>query len=284
MSEPSVPTAPHKAEKATRRHRRLPRTRSGRIGMLLLVVILAGALLGPLIASNSPTQTLGIPYSPPSPGSIFGLDYLGRDVLTRALYGGRSVLLFAGIATVAAYFFGLLIGLFAGYTRSWVDTGLMRSMDVLLAFPTLIFILVLSNAFSRSIWAVVAATAVIQMPPIARIVRTATVEQSVRGFVEAAVARGESMVSVLAREILPNLARPLSADIGLRFTWSVLLIASVNFLGLGLQPPASDWGLMVSENRAGIGLNPWAVVVPALLLGALTVGINLLSDSIADTE
>jgi len=131
---------------------------------------------------------------------------------------------------------------------------------------------------------VVAATAVIQMPPIARIVRTATVEQSVRGFVEAAVARGESMVSVLAREILPNLARPLSADIGLRFTWSVLLIASVNFLGLGLQPPASDWGLMVSENRAGIGLNPWAVVVPALLLGALTVGINLLSDSIADTE
>ena len=272
------------ASTAPRRWRRLlPATTSGRIGLFLLVVILGLALVGPLVAGESPTQTIGTPYRSPSSGAIFGLDFLGRDVLTRALHGGRSVLLFAGAATVVAYAFGLVVGLFAGYTRSRIDTVLMRSMDVLLAFPTLIFILVLSNAFSRSIWAVVAATAVIQMPSIARIVRTATVEQSVRGFVEAAVARGESMVSVLGREILPNLARPLSADIGLRFSWSVLLIASVNFLGLGLQPPTSDWGLMVSENRAGIGLNPWAVLVPAVLIGALTVAINLLSDSIADS-
>jgi peptide/nickel transport system permease protein len=259
----------------------LPPTLAGQVGLALLLAVVLLALIGPELAPYGPSQTVGAPYAPPGGRFLLGTDFLGRDVLSRSLNGGRSVLVYAGLATILAYLAGLGAGLVAGYLRSWPDQVLMRAVDVLLSFPTLVFILLVTTAAGQGILPVMVATAIIQAPAIARIVRTATLEQSVRGFVEAAVARGESALSVLHREILPNIARPLSADVGLRFTWSVLLIASVNFLGLGLQPPAADWGLMVSENRGGIGVNPAAVLVPAAMLGLLTVAINLLSDSLA---
>ena len=156
----------------------------------------------------------------------------------------------------------------------------MRAVDVLLAFPSLVFLLLLAAAFGRGIGPVVWATALIQATAIARIIRTAALEQSVRGFVEAAVARGDSTRSVLFREILPNIYGTIAADVGLRFTWSVLLIASVNFLGLGMQPPDADWGLMISENRGGINLNAWAVLAPAAALGTLTVAITMVTDAL----
>jgi peptide/nickel transport system permease protein len=259
----------------------LPPTRAGKIGLIMLAAVVLLALAGPELAPYSPRLTVGAPYAPSGGHFLLGTDVLGRDVLSRVLFGGRTVLIYAGLATILAYLAGLAFGLFAGYLRGWPDQALMRSVDVLLSFPALVFILLVSTAAGQGIIPVMVATAIIQAPAIARIVRTATLEQSVRGFVEAAVARGESAISVLRREILPNIARPLSADVGLRFTWSVLLIASVNFLGLGLQPPAADWGLMVSENWGGIGANPAAVLVPAALLGLLCVAINLLSDSLA---
>jgi peptide/nickel transport system permease protein len=267
-------------QRATRRLA-VPPTLAGKVGLILLAAIVLLALAGPELAPYSPRLTVGAPYAPPGGRFLLGTDFLGRDVLSRSLSGGRSVLVYAGLATILAYLAGLGFGLFAGYLRSWPDQALMRTVDILLSFPALVFILLVSTAAGQGILPVMVATAIIQAPAIARIVRTATLEQSVRGFVEAAVARGESAVSVLRREILPNIARPLSADVGLRFTWSVLLIASVNFLGLGLQPPAADWGLMVSENWGGIGANPAAVLVPAGLLGLLCVAINLLSDSLA---
>ncbi|MFD8089180.1 ABC transporter permease [Streptomyces malaysiensis] len=259
----------------------IPASPSGKAGLTILVVVLAVALLGPLAAPDQPDLTVGIPYAPPSRAHWLGLDFLGRDVLSRVLYGGLTVVFYAGIATIAAYTVGLLAGLLAGYSRTWLATVLMRSTDVLLSFPALVFLILLATAFGPGITGIVVATAIIQLPPIIRIVRSATLEQSVRGYVEAAVSRGENTLSVLRREILPNIARPLSADVGVRFSWSVLLIASVNFLGLGLQPPASDWGLMVSENRGGIATNPAVMLVPAALLGALTLGINLLGDALA---
>lgn len=262
----------------------LPRSISGRIGLVLVLLIVLAAFVGPLLAGHSPDETIGAPYAPPGGKALLGTDFLGRDVLSRALYGGRSVLVYSTIATVCAYIGGLTIGLVAGYARSWVDPVLMRGVDVLLSFPALVFILLVAAGLGRGIGAVVVATAIIQLPAIARIIRTAALEQSVKGFVEAAVARGESSFAVLRREILPNIARPISADIGLRFTWSVLLIASVNFLGLGLQPPAADWGLMVSENRGGIALNPSSVLLPAALLGLLTIAINLVSDSLSGVK
>ena len=260
---------------------RLPATLSGRIGAALVVLTVFLALFGPWIAPHSPDVTFAAPYGPPSAKALLGTDFLGRDVLSRALSGGRSVLLFALIATVAAYIGGLLIGLAAGHVRGWLDPVLMRSVDVLLAFPALVFILLVTTGLGKGVSALLFATALIQLPPIARIVRTATLEQSLRSYVEAAVARGERTSEIMRREVLPNISRTLSADVGLRFTWSVLLIASVNFLGLGLQPPASDWGLMISENRGGIALNPYAILAPAVLLAMLTIGINLVSDELS---
>jgi ABC-type dipeptide/oligopeptide/nickel transport system permease subunit len=204
----------------------LPRSVSGRVGLVLLVAMVAVAVFGPLVAPHSPDATIGSPYDPPGTNGLLGTDFLGRDVLSRVLSGGRSVLLYALIATVAAYAGGLLIGLAAGHMRSWLDPVLMRSVDVLLAFPALVFILLITTGLGKGIWPAVLATAVIQLPAIARIIRTATLEQSVRSYVEAAVARGEGSLAILRREILPNITRPISADIGLRFTWSVLLIAS----------------------------------------------------------
>lgn len=257
-------------------------SRSGCVGAVLLGVAVLVAVLGPFLAPHDPNQTIGRPYDWPGGPALLGTDFLGRDVLSRALDGGYSVLIYATIATAAAYVVGLSLGLLAGYSRGLLDALLMRTTDVLLSFPALIFVLVLAAAFGRGIIPVLLATVVVQVPAIVRIVRTATLEQTVQSYVEAAVVRGESAASVLRREVLPNISRTLAADVGLRFTWSVLLIASVNFLGLGLQPPASDWGLMISENRGGIGLNPAAVVVPAVFLGLLTVAINLISDSLAD--
>lgn len=261
--------------------RRIPLSTSGRIGLVIALVVIAIALIGPFVAPYSPDATVGVPYAPPSAGHWLGLDFLGRDVTSRVLHGGVTVLLYSGIATVAAYAVGLLVGMLAGYTRTWLEPVLMRLTDVLLAFPALVFLLLLATAFGSGVTGIVLATAIIQLPPIIRIVRSATLEQSVRGYVEAAVTRGEGTFAVLRREILPNIARPLSADVGLRFSWSVLLIASVNFLGLGLQPPAADWGLMISENRGGIATDPAVMLVPAALLGALTVGINLFCDAMA---
>lgn len=250
------------------------------LGVVGLGAVLGVALIGPFVTPYNPNETLTPPYQSPSSEYLFGTDFLGRDVLSRVLDGGQTVLLYASIATAAAYALGITVGLVAGYRRGWVDQLMMRTVDVLLAFPSLVFLLLLAAAFGRGIGPVVWATALIQATAIARIVRTAALEQSVRGFVEAAVARGDRTRSVLFREILPNLSGTLSADVGLRFTWSVLLIASVNFLGLGMQPPDPDWGLMVSENRGGISLNALAVLAPAAALGALTISINMVTDAL----
>ena len=265
------------------RIRRLaPVSVSGRAGLVLVVLVLAVALFGPLVTPYGPDVTVGVPFSPPGGGHLLGLDFLGRDVLSRVLSGGWTVVLYAGITTLAAYAAGLTIGLLAGFSRSWLEPVLMRLTDVLLAFPALVFLLLLATAFGRGIGGIMIAAAIIQLPPIIRIVRSAALEQSVRGYVEAAVARGERTFSVLRREILPNITRPIAADLGLRFSWSVLLIASVNFLGLGLEPPVADWGLMVSENRGGIATNPASMLAAAALLGVLTLGINLLGDALAE--
>lgn len=264
------------------RRRLIPlRTVSGTIGLTLFTAIAVIALLGPLVAPHAPDAPVGAPFAAPGDGAALGTDQLGRDVLSRVLWGGRSVFVLAAAATVAAYSVGLLLGLVAGFSRSVLGGLIMRVVDILLAFPALVLILLLVTAMGSSNLSLVAAVALLQVPGIVRLVRTVTLEQAVRGFVEAAEARGERMASILFREILPNTLGPISADVGLRFTFSVLIIASVNFLGLGLSPPAADWGLMVSENRQGIGINPWTVLVPATLIGLLTISLNTIADAIA---
>jgi peptide/nickel transport system permease protein len=260
---------------------RFVRTPAGLVGTILLAAVVAVALLGPFLAPYAPDEPVGVPYSGPAEGTPFGTDFLGRDVLSRVLWGGRSVLALAGVATLLAYAGGIVMGLLAGYSRSLVDPVLMRAADVMLSFPALLFLLVLVTGAGTSKSVLVLGVALVQMPLIARIVRAATLEQSVRGFVEAAVARGERTHAILRREILPNIVGPIAADVGLRFTYAIILVASVNFLGLGLQPPAADWALIISENRGGLTLNPYVILVPAALISLLTISFNLVGDAIA---
>jgi peptide/nickel transport system permease protein len=260
---------------------RFARTPGGIVGLSLLALIVGVALLGPFFAPYSPSASVGIPFTGPAEGQPLGTDYLGHDVLSRVLWGGRSVLLLAGSATIAAYLLGATIGLAAGYSRSLVDPLLMRGVDVLLAFPPLLFLLVLATGAGRSSAWLVVGVALVLAPLIARIVRAATQEVAVRAYVEAAVARGERMPRILGAEVLPNILPVLLADLGVRFTSAVILVASVNFLGLGLSTPAADWALMISENRGGITIQPWAVAAPAALVAVLTIGVNLIGDAIA---
>ncbi|MBD0318250.1 MAG: ABC transporter permease [Thermoleophilia bacterium] len=257
------------------------RSPAGLAGAVLLTLVVALALVGPLVAPHAPDRPIGVPLTGPADGAPFGTDFLGRDVLSRTLWGGRSVLALAGLATILAYAGGLAVGLVAGYSRSLLDPILMRAADVLLSFPALLFLLVLVTGAGTSKTVLVLGVAIVQMPLVARIVRTATLEQSLRGFVEAAVARGERTSAVLRREILPNIVGPITADVGLRFTYAIILVASVNFLGLGLQPPDADWALIISENRSGLTLNPWVILLPAMLIALLTISVNLVGDALA---
>lgn len=249
--------------------------------MVLIGLLLLLAIVGPAFAPHSSSQTIGAPYAGPSGHALLGTDFLGRDVLSRVLDGGRTVIGLAAAATCLGYLGGLTVGLVAGFVGSWVDALLMRGVDLLLAFPPILFLLVLATGAGGSAVVLIVGVAIIHIPQIARIVRTATLETAGRGYVEAAVARGDPTSALLAREILPNITGPVLADLGIRVTVSVLLVASVNFLGLGLHPPTADWALMISENRTGIAIQPWAVATPAILLGLLTVAVNLVADAFA---
>lgn len=260
---------------------RFLRSPGGLIGLALLVFAVGVALLGPAFAPHSPYVPVGPPLAGPSADALLGTDRIGRDVLSRVLDGGRTVLLLATLATLLAYGSGLVIGLVAGYVRNVFDPVAMRSTDVLLAFPPLLFLLVLVTAVGASETTLVVGVALIQMPGVVRLVRTVTLDISMRGYVEAAVARGERTSAILRREIFPNILPAVLADAGLRFTFSVLFIAAANFLAIGVQPPRADWGLMINENRNYIGINPWAVAAPAAMIAILTIGVNLLGDAVA---
>jgi peptide/nickel transport system permease protein len=252
---------------------------TGRTGLILIAAVLFIAFFGSVFASHSPIQTVGLPGQGGSAAYPLGLDFEGRDVLSRLLYGGRSTILIAGCATLVTYGLGLPIGLIAGFSRSITDPILMRTVDIFLSMPALLLMLLLVVGLGSTPTVLVFAAALVLFAGVARIVRSATLEISTRGYVEAAVARGERTLAILRREILPNIAGPIVADLGLRFSWSIILVASVNFLGLGIHPPTPDWGVMISENQSIIGGNPLGVVTPALMLAVLIVGVNLVGDA-----
>lgn len=253
----------------------------GRIGSLLLLFEIFVAVFGPLVAPHGSNDTIGVPGQAPSSTYLLGLDFLGRDVLSRTLDGGLSTILLGAAATVATYLIGVTTGLIAGYSRSLLDPLLMRSVDLLISFPALLVMLLFVTAFGGGPTVLISAVVVVLFPGVTRIVRTATLEVATRSYVEAAVSRGEKTGSILRREILPNISGAIIADLGVRFAWSIILIASVNYLGLGLQPPSANWGLMISENQVIISTNPLSLLVPAGMLGILVISVNLLGDAYA---
>lgn len=266
------------------KHRlRFVETGRGRVGLVIVGVVVGLAIFGPLIAPYSPSELVGTPGQPPGSGFLLGTDYLGHDLLSRVLWGGWSVLWLSFAAALLAFATGSIIGLVAGYSRNLLEPVLMRSIDVVLVFPSLLFFMILATAVGTSSEVLVIGVAIVVAPGVARIVFTATREASIRGYVESAVARGERTTAILHREIIPTILPVLIANFGLILTYSILLIAAVNFLGLGLTPPASNWALMIAENRVILSLNTWATVIPAALIAALTIGVNLVGDSISHT-
>ena len=257
---------------------RLGRTRVGVVIVALLVLV---ALAGPLVAPHSPTEFVGIPNSAPSGDAIFGTDALGRDVLSRFLNGGRTVLWLSAAATLLGMVVGVAIGLIAAYSRNWLDDVLMRANDVLLAFPQIIFVLLAVSALGPKLWLIVLTVGLTHAPRVARVIRGAALEIVERDFVKSAEVVGEKRWRIVFGEVLPNVTSPLLVEAGLRMTYSIGLVAGISFLGFGLQPPDADWGLMINENRLSITVQPWAVVLPVIAIGLLTVGTNLITDGLS---
>jgi peptide/nickel transport system permease protein len=176
---------------------------------------------------------------------------------------------------------GVSLGLIAGYGRRWVDETLMRILDVVLAFPSIVLALLFVSVFGPRLWLIVLLVGLSHAPRIARVTRVAAMEVAQRDFVRAAEALGVSRTRILGAEILPNITSPLLVEFGLRLTYSIGIIAALSFLGFGLQPPAADWGLMINENRIGITVQPYAVAVPVMLIGILTIATNMIADGVA---
>jgi peptide/nickel transport system permease protein len=257
---------------------RLGRTK---IGVAIVAFLVAVALFGPLLAPHSPTEFIAVPNTGPSGDALFGADALGRDVFSRFLNGGLSVLWMSGAATLIGVGLGVVVGLVAAYSRNWLDDVLMRASDVVLAFPQIILALLVVSAIGAKLWLIVLVVALGHLPRVARVMRAAAQEVVERDFVKAAEAVGEKRSRIVFGELLPNVTSPLLVELGLRMTYSIGLVAAVSFLGFGLQPPSSDWGLMINENRLSITVQPWAVLLPVLAIGLLTVGTNLITDGIA---
>ena len=255
--------------------------RRTKIGLAMFLALFAIAVFGRFVAPYAPDEFVGPPFSLPTSGYWLGTDFLGRDVLTRVLYGGLSVLVLGIAATVIGIVLGVSLGLISGYARRWVDESIMRMLDVVLAFPSIVLAMLFVSILGPRLWLIVLMVGISHMPRIARVTRAATVELVARDFVRAAAAVGVPRRKILLYEVLPNISSPLLVEFGLRLTYSIIMIAALSFIGFGMQPPAADWGLMINENRIGITVQPWAVVAPVFLIGALTVSTNLMADGLA---
>jgi peptide/nickel transport system permease protein len=202
-------------------------------------------------------------------------------VLSRTLDGGWELLAMAAVATALGVVVGAVLGVMAAYFGGWWDSVIMRAVDVILAFPQLVFALLLVSILGPKIWLIVLAVAISHAPQVARVARAAALDISERDFVKAMQILGIPGRRIIRRDVLPNLTSVLMVEIGLRLTYSMLVIAGLSFLGFGLQPPAASWGLMINENRVGLIANPWGVLMPAILIALFTIGVNTFTDSVA---
>jgi peptide/nickel transport system permease protein len=256
------------------------RTPRGATGLGLAGLVVAVAVIGPLVTPQSPEALLTFPFAKPSGRFLLGADFLGRDVLSRVLDGGWLLLLMAVSATVLGIAAGAAAGISAAYLRGRRDGLIMRTVDVILAFPQLVFALLLLSILGPKLWLIVLAVGLTHAPAVARVLRAATLDVCERDFVKVAELQGMRPAAVMTKEILPSLSTPLMVEAGLRLTYSIIIMAGLAFLGFGQPPPSPSWGTMINENRAGLALNPWAVIIPALLIALLTVGTNLLTDAV----
>ncbi|MCF7891091.1 ABC transporter permease [Candidatus Bipolaricaulota bacterium] len=264
---------------------RLSNSRLGAIGMFIITLWVIVALLGPVIAPYSPTA-----YHPrdrfegPSFRYPFGTDRFGRDIFSRVLIGSRSVLILASSATALSLLLGSSIGLITGFLGGMVDEVVMRFMDILMSFPALLFAMLVLGIFGPSSFGVITVIGLVYAPRIARVARSAVLEVKEKEFIEAAKVRGESKLYIMFVELLPNIWGPLGVEASVRFGYAIFLSASLGFLGLGVQPPTPDWGLLMKDAQSYITTAPWMAVFPALAIASLVVAVNFLADAIRKYE
>ena len=269
----------------------------GKISLIVVSIWIALAVFGPWIAPWDESHFIeedaqGNYFLDPSfmlpnasVNSFLGTDYLGRDVLSRVIWGARTTIGISFAATILAYFVGITLGIAAAVAGRSTDMIVSRGVDAILAFPNIMLGLIIIAAFGSSIPLLIGLAGLVYAASVYRIARALGQDIMVQDFVEAAKARGEGLWWIITREILPNAAMPLATDFGLRLIFVILFISSLSFLGLGVQPPISDWGSMVRENMAGLGFGfsggALASVAPALAIASLTIAINLIVDDIS---
>jgi peptide/nickel transport system permease protein len=276
-----TPTPAVKSSTLLGRSTRLWRTRIGLVLVLILVLI---ALFGPLVAPHAPDKFIAIPNSSPGAShTLFGTDYLGQDVWSRFLYGGRVILALAVAATAIGVILGVAIGLIAAFARNAWDDVLMRAMDVIMAFPQIILALVAVSLVGPKTSVLIGAVALTTAPRVARVTRGASVPVVERDFVAATEAMGVSRTRILTGELLPNILGPIMVESTLRLTYSVGLFAALAFLGLAANPNSPNWGTMIQQNQLYLSNQPWGALLPILAIALLTVGSGLIGDGIAHT-
>jgi peptide/nickel transport system permease protein len=253
------------------------------IGISLFLIFLIMALFGPLIAPYGANEQIAEDArQPPSTDHLFGTDNLGRDVFSRVVLGARDVFSLAGFGTIIAVITGSLIGLISGYLGRWVDETIMRFFDSLLALPALLLALLLLGALGPSRRSVLIVIIIAYSPIVARVARSVVLSTKSKNYVEIARVQGENIWYILFRHIFPSTLPALAVEASLRFSYAIFLVASLGFLGVGVQPPNPDWGLMVKEGRANVSQTPWALYFPAAAIALLVISVNLVSDRLKE--
>jgi peptide/nickel transport system permease protein len=261
--------------------RQAMKLRRTQIGVTLSLLLIAVALIGPFVAPFGSTEYVDMPNTLSVPGTLLGTDYFGQDVLSRFLFGGRTILILAVIATSIGITLGTTLGLSAAYLRGRYDEIIMRALDVILSFPQVLLSLVVISMFGPSNVLIICTVGLSTTPRIARIIRGAAISVVERDFISAAEALGETRKRVVFAEVLPNVTSSLLVEMNLRLTYSVGLIASLAFLGFTPEPNAANWGLMIQENRVALTEQPWGVVLPTIALALMTIGTGLVGDGLS---
>ncbi len=248
------------------------------VGLFGVAFYLFLAIFAQWIAPHPVFEVVGKVWESPSWAYPLGTDNIGRDLLSRLIFGAQITIFIAGAATVLSFGIGVTLGFFAAIMRGWIDQLLSRAIDLLMAIPTLIFALVVLSVLPTDLYVLILVMAVLNSTRVFRISRAVAVDIAVMDFVEAARLRGEGWGWIMSREILPNALSPLLAELGLRFAFAVLFLSALSFLGLGVQPPAADWGSMVKENKDGIVFGISAALIPGAAIATLAICVNLVVD------
>jgi peptide/nickel transport system permease protein len=251
---------------------------SALIGLVFTGAYFLAALFAPFIAPYGMAETVGDVWEPMSRTHLLGTDSIGRDLLTRMIYGGRTTIFIATMATLLSFTTGAVLGFLAAVIGGWVDQLLSRFVDLMMAIPSLIFALVVLSVMPVTIPVLIMVMGLLDSTRVYRLARAVAVDINVMDYVEAARLRGEGRIWIIFREILPNALSPLVAEMGLRFIFMVLFVSTLSFLGLGVQPPNADWGGIVKENKEGIVYGIPAALVPAFAIATLAISVNLVAD------